>query len=343
MGTRKVAPDNDRRYAEYRASLQRGLRIGGKARIDAQLAGAGEQVAALALAQARYDSARALLDSWFEWLRATAEARTAAVTLKAAETLEGIARLRVRQGDAARLDAELAAGATAEAQARLASARALQDALAADIDARFTGLRAGWTPARVEPADPGALEPEPDRLARASAALAAARARTRQAQLLARRSEAERLPDPTLGVNVGTEFGGDEQFVGLSVSVPIGGAARAASMESSLAAARAAAADEAAVERALRAEAARAVITLRGSWETWQRLREAVEAQRAATALQERAWSLGEASITELITARRTLEQLELSETRARLDALEAQSRWLLQTRAMWLEPLPPG
>lgn len=333
---RTVRPENDRRYGEYAAAIERGVRIGGKAELDERLGAAGQEVSRWALGDAQHETARELLAMWFDWLRADAELAARNLQHSLAAELARVAEIRLRQGDAARLDLNLAQGAVAQAAAQLVSAEARRDEIGAALDIRFPGLRPRSPVTLSDPADPAGAGVELETLLSRNHELAKARALSRQAMLVAQRADAGRMPDPVFGVRVASDKGGDERVLGFSVAIPLGGAARAAASDSSLAMARSVAAQEAAVEARVRTDARRTLTAVRSSYETWQRLQAAARAQQTATDMQEKAWKLGEASIADVLQARRTGDELQLAERLARIDALAALHRARLDAHALW-------
>ncbi|MCK7496877.1 MAG: TolC family protein [Comamonadaceae bacterium] len=77
--------------------------------------------------------------------------------------------------------------------------------------------------------------------------LALARAQVQRERLVAARSGADRLPDPTAGIHYASEFGGRERIVGVSVSIPLPGAAAPRASDGAQARAEAAASREAGI------------------------------------------------------------------------------------------------
>ncbi|MBN8443072.1 MAG: TolC family protein [Thauera sp.] len=333
---RTVRPENDRRYGEYAAAIERGVRIGGKADIDERLGAVGQDVSRWALGDAQHETAREMLALWFDWLRTDSELAARSRQHALATELARMAEIRLRQGDAARLDLTLAQGAVAQASAQLAAAQARRDEIGGALDIRFPGLRPRAAVVLSEPSDPAGARFDLDALLSRNHELAKARALSRQAMLTAQRADANRMPDPVFGVRVASDKGGDERVLGLSVAIPLGGTARVSASDASLAMARATAAQEAAVEARVRTEASRTLAVVRSSYQTWQRLQAAAAAQQTATDMQEKAWKLGEASIADLLQARRTADELHLAERLARIDALAALQRWRLDTHELW-------
>ena len=83
-----------------------------------------------------------------------------------------------------------------------------------------------------------------------------ARSESLRGRLLASRADAERLPDPVVGVHFGADRSGDERLAGISLSIAIPGAARAANARREVALAEAASQREAATLAKVDAEIA---------------------------------------------------------------------------------------
>ena len=80
---RDVSHEGD--YGEWEAGISRRLRLPGKAALDRELGGLGNEVAEFGIADAFHGAARELLDGWFGWLDAAlAEARAAEAEQRAA-------------------------------------------------------------------------------------------------------------------------------------------------------------------------------------------------------------------------------------------------------------------
>ncbi len=325
-------------FNEWEAEISRAVRWPGKARLDRAIGSHGVEVAQLQLADAHHAGARRLLALWSDWLRAAARAsvRQRQVALWERDR-KAIAR-RVTLGDAAQRD-------LLAADAELARSRA--DALEADtvlqesrirLLSRFPRLP---LPERVPAgARPDALEGTPAGwvgtiLAR-SHEIGAARARVKLLQAQARRVRADRLADPTLGLRVLNDLGGRERAVGLVLSIPIGVRQRSAKAAAAAADALEAQAWAAMVRRDVSRDAREAVTRARAAQAIWQRYAQAARAATDSAARIERAYSLGESGLAELLTARRTALEAQLSEQRARIDAIEAVARVRVDAHGLW-------
>jgi outer membrane protein TolC len=166
--------------------------------------------------------------------------------------------------------------------------------------------------------------------------LGMARADSRRAQLMAQRVDADRLPDPSVGLRVGSEVAGEQRLVGLSLIIPLPGSARFAAARSQNAQADATASREAAVERKVRAEAETLLAQARAAYEAWERSEAAARQTRDAAKLTEKAKLLGEADLAQWLLAQRQSFDADLTALQARIDAREAASRLALDAHLLW-------
>ncbi|WP_088164656.1 TolC family protein [Delftia sp. K82] len=341
---RWVHDGSGQRFTEGQIAIERPLRLGGKAESDAQLAEATQAASRVAAQDVRHEAARQLLALWFAAQRAGQAQQTARDNADAAAELARVTERRLRAGDAARLDAELAAAEHARMQAALATAQAAYQAAQADLQARFPGLEAARTK-EGEAAPPlldlPSLPQQPPaqlrlRYIEHSHEYLLAQAEETLALRQARRADLERRPDPTVGVFATSERGGSERIAGVSLSVPLGSVHRQAQADQALADADAALSRRLAAERRLGAE-------FDVLWSLLAGKRAAAQAQARAATLQQgaadralRAYRAGESGLTELLAVRRTLAEALLAERLARSEALEGDSRLRLDLHELW-------
>ena len=324
------------RWTEWSLGLERALRVGDKARLDASLGEQGVRLARSMVGEARHEAARQLLDAWFSALREAEIARAWQAQRSVLDAQRDALTRRLRAGDASRLELQQveAAWQQVEAQRVLAEGRAAQST--AEFARRYgfappDGLAvAGIAPIETEAA------PWIARVLEASHELAAARDASALARLQAERADAERRPDPTVGVHLGSERGGVERILGLAVSVPLPGAARQATVEVVTAQARAAAAREAAVRRRIEVEVEGGVRRVVSAREGWERLTDAADRLEQAATLTGRAWTLGEGSLGDWLAARRVAAEARIAERSARVDAAQFRYRLLLDAHLLW-------
>lgn len=325
------------RYKEWDVSLERPFRLPGKAGLDEALGKQGVEVSRWAQGDALHEAGRALLSLWFGWHREHFQAeqwKGQAEALK--QQLETVNK-RVRAGDAARLDAMLAEAALSQAEAALSQARLREQVAATTLSTRFGGIRPPANPVLTAPVP---LTQGPDywreEILRHNHELGAARAETRRWQLQASRAEADRLPDPTVGLRYGSERDGNEKIVGLALSIPLPGSARSATARGVTAQAEMAAHREGGVLRKVEAEAATGYAAANAAYDTWQKSRTVADKMQANADLMAKAYALGEAGLPEVLMARRQALEAMLGATLAQVDAAESRYRLLLDAHQLW-------
>lgn len=338
LGSARRSVNGGPDFNEWEAGLERGLRLPGKARLDDAIGERGVQEAQERVGDARHEAGRQLLALWYGWRQAEAEARLWREQATLLAEQRRIVELRVKRGDAARLDYLQvdAVWAQADSAARLAEAR--RDQASAELKARFPELPVPDV-GTAEPAMPAGGEAEwVERTLEHNHELIALQLAGEGLQLQARRAEADNLPDPTVGLRYSSERDGEEKVLGISLSMPIPGGARRAQARVWQGQAEAMAEQVAAQRRSLAAQAA-------GNWQraaagvqSWQRLQAAAGSVGQHAKLARRAYELGELGLTETLLAHRSAIEAQLAAEQARLAANEAVARLLLD--AHWLWPL---
>lgn len=327
----------DMRYREHEVGIERALRLPGKAAQDAALGEAGVEQAHSVLGDAMHETARLLLKSWFDWQRTAAIGREWQAQGELLRRQQEVVAKRVGAGDAAKLEAMLAGAQLAQAQAQLAQAMAQRDQAAAAFTRQFPGIP---LPGDVSPRlpEPPAGDPESwrERILAHNHELAMAGNATRIGQLSLRRLDAERVPDPTLGLKLASDRGGQEHVIGLQLTIPLPGEGRSAAVRAGAAEADAAAAREAHVRAKVETEAQFTVSQAQTTYAQWQRLADVAARMEENMRLLEKAWRLGEGQFGELQTARRQAIEARLAATQAQLDANEARYRLMLDAHELW-------
>lgn len=325
------------RFNEWEVAIERPLRLPDKARLDQRLGEQRVAGASVALADARRTASTRLLTLWYQWLRE----RDAAHVLRkeaadSALAMAGIAR-RAELGDASQLDLlqAQAAATQAEAAARLASERAQRSELL--IRELYPRIEPSADTALPAPALPDtALADLAERATQQDPGVRMARIAAQNSRLESERAAAERRADPTVGLRYGTERGGNERMIGVYVSVPIGGEARRAAADASRAKADAL---EQLAEARLRSTSGE-ILALRSAAASgisrWQVAEESAQAQARVAERVARAHQLGEASLAEVLLARRQMLEASLSARNARVDALESRALLLLGAGSLW-------
>ncbi|MBW8368391.1 MAG: TolC family protein [Arenimonas sp.] len=327
------------KFNEWEVSLQRELRLPGKATVDLRIADAEQSVGDDLLADARHVAAISLLEAWLEWLAAEELRRVATQAVADAETdLDAIAA-RAREGDAALAehDAALAAVAATRREERLAEIRALEARIT--LQARYPALP---LPADAAPVAVPSM-PEPgwrhwgERIIAVSHEVTLAEGRAELEANRAERARLDRRANPTFGVRALSERGGDETAVGVFFSMPLGTGARSAMAAEAAGQAIAAEADADAVRievgRHAKALAARAETLVAA----WTLAKEGLDAQRNETSRLARGREIGGVALAPLLAARRREREAALAEVESRAAAYGAIARLLLDAHDFWI------
>ena len=336
LNQRRVA-DAAQRYNEWAVGLERSLRLPGKARLDAALGQQTMAVARESYGDALHEAGRMLLTRWFTWLRARQQlARLDEQSAALAQIRAAVAK-RVRAGDASALELVQADAALATVAAGTARARSDEALRRTELAQHYPGLSLAPAPSLPAPAAvEGDMSAWRERMFTHNHELARARAESDRARLALKRSEADRVPDPTVGVHYGSERGGEERLVGVSVSVPLPGAQRGYRVDRALAENRMASERERAVQVRLETQVRVNFENAQGSYASWQAARQAADSLHTQALKLARAQALGEAGIAEVLLARRQYLEVALSADQARGDAWEARYRLMLDAHELW-------
>ncbi|TBR14226.1 TolC family protein [Rugosibacter aromaticivorans] len=336
-GQRRRDVPLDVKYDEQTVGIERSVRLPGKGAIDTALGKAGISQAEYAFGDALHETARRLLKQWFNWQRERATTQEWQAQVDILRHQYDVAKKRVAVGDAARLEVLQAEAQLNQAQAQHAQAEAMTKLAATDFTQQFPNIMLPAAPQLAQPQSPPAnAEPWLEKMLMRNHELLTAAAASHHQQLIAQRTDAERLPDPMLGLRVSRERDGQEKLLGLQLVIPLPGAARAASSRAELAGVNVAAAREAQVKAKVEAESRRTLIEARAAFGQWERL-VSVAARMAENAqLLDKAWRLGEGQFADLQFARRQAIEARLAAVRAQLDANETRYRILLDAHELW-------
>ena len=335
-GQRKIV-GTGQNLKEWNVALERPLRLFNKVGIDKDIGAASVARAGYALGDARHEAARALLQLWFAWQREQAQAALWQQQVNILKQQAQMAEKRVRAGDAPRLELNQAQAAAAQAGVSWHQARLRAQLAGNDLTNQFPAIQ---LPEKLPPATPQAVEHDfsfwKSRVLEHNHELGMAQEQSRVQQLLAQRSRADQLPDPTVGVGYANEQGGNEKVTGVYLSVPISFGQRSATAEGVAQQAAIAADQEAFVKRRLEGDIYAAYTQTVSSFATWQQAHEAAQAIRSNAELVAKAYSLGESSLSDSLIARRFALESSLAEILAQLDANEARYRLLLDAHQLW-------
>ena len=339
--TTKVAAQR-RRYAnggnsnEWTASLERTIRIGGKAGIDAQIGDNELLIGQARIGEARHEAARALADLWLDTLATSRQRGLWAEQLGFAQASHQAVEKRRKAGDASVLDLNVARADLIEVQRQLSAATSAEAKAAAKLAVRFPTLKYEPKPLAEPTALDMSLPQWRDRILTESDPIKIAEGLLKKAELSAARAKADRIPDPTVGVYTASEAFRNERIIGLSVSIPLSGSYRSERMQQALQEAEAARARVERQKREEEAEIAEAYADATGGLERWRLASQGLSTTRDSARLTQRAYTLGEADLQTLLLARRQALDASTATEQARVEALRWHYRLLVDAHLIW-------
>lgn len=321
---------------EWSYATERTIRIGGKAEIDAELGNNDLAIARARLGEARREAARALADLWLDPLATSRQRELWAEQLSFAQSSQQAVEKRCKAGDASTLDLNVASADLIEVQRQSSAAATAEAKAKARLAVRFPTLKLTPLPLTEPPALDMEFPQWRVRILAQSHPMRAAEGLLKKAELSAARAKADRIPDPTVGVYTASEAFHNERIVGLSVSIPFSGDYRSERTAQALQEAEAARAN---VERQKRTEEASIVevfVDASGSLERWRLATQGLSTTRDSARLTQRAYTLGEADLQTLLLARRQALYASTAAEQARVDALRAHYRLLVDAHLIW-------
>lgn len=335
-GQRNIASTGEN-LKEWDVALERPLRLYNKVGIDEDIGAASVARAEYALGNARHEAARTLLQLWFAWQREQAQTYLWQQQVDILKQQAQMAEKRVKAGDAPKLELNQAQAAAAQAGVSWHQAQLRAQLANNDLRRQFPAIQ---LPDKLPPTTPQAVEHDfafwKSRILEHNHELGMVQEQSRVQQLLAQRSRADQLPDPTVGVRYSNELGGSEKVTGVYVSMPLSFGQRSATAEGAIQQAVIAADQEAFVKLRLEGDSYAAYTQAVNNHSTWQLAQEAALAIRSNAELVAKAYSLGESSLPDSLTAHRFALESSLAETLAQLDANEARYRLLLDAHQLW-------
>lgn len=323
-------------YQEWNAGIERTLRLPGKAAADRNIGKAAVEEAEARYGDARHEAARELLTLWLDWLHAERAYELAGTNGQSAQENLSVVEKRARAGDAARLDVSLAQAELAE-QKRVVNDAKTQARIAwARLQARFPGLGRQFTalPMPLPLKESAAFWRE--RILAQSDELKTVQAQLQRAEAQAERARADKVPDPTVGVYNASEIGGRERIAGVMISMPIPGGQRKLRAAKALHSAEITRQEVELKKRQLEAEIASNVAAAEGAYESLQMAGTGASAMQNNARLMQRAYSLGEADLQALLSARRQATAAAQNALAASNSALKSYYLLLIDAHLVW-------
>lgn len=322
---------------EWDIAIERPLRLPNKLLLDQEIGSRAINRSEYALGDARHEAGRSLLRLWFNWQREVAAAGLWQQQSDLLQQQTVLTEKRVKAGDAPRMELNQAQSAAAQANISRQQAQMRAQLASSELLRQFPGL---VLPKNVPSSTPQSIPHDlaywKGRVFQHNHELGMAQSDHQLQNLLAERSRADRLPDPTLGLRYANEMGGNEKVTGVYVSIPLSFGLRSAQAEGMQYQAEAAASREQFVQHRLEGDVLAAYTQAISSHASWQQATEAAASIRQNAELVSRAYALGESSLSDTLTARRLAVESALAEITARLEANEARYRLLLDAHLLW-------
>lgn len=327
-------------YRDWEIALERPFRLPNKMLIDGDIGAEGVTRGENLLGDARHEASRTLLRMWFNWLRERAQATQWQQQVDILEQQAVLTEKRIKAGDVPRMEANQVNAVLAQARVALQQARLRAELAANDLKRQFVAIQMTNDIPSLEP-QPVAQDLDYWRgiILAHNHELGWVQAEQRLFGKLAERARAERLPDPTLGVRYASQLSGGQKISGIYFSIPLSTGLRSANADNAAQEAQSATEREQALRMRLDGDIYTAYTQAANSYRIWQQARDAAVALHQNAELVARAYSLGESSLGETLTARRQALESSLSEHLARLDANEARYRLLLDAHQLWADP----
>ncbi|WP_338467860.1 TolC family protein [Novosphingobium sp. ZN18A2] len=330
--------DREGGFDEFDGTLERGIRLPGKARLDREAGRLGVEEARNNHEDARHQASLMLMDAWHELLRAGALAQVDRAEVSNYEKLVRAVERRHQLRDAAQLDVDQAQSELALARTRLAQSEAGVSAARAQLGGLFPALPLPESvPEPVAPELPVAgVSTLRDLVVSRSHEIAAAERKAERYGVLGERAMRDRVADPTVGVRLFSERGGAERGAGVVLSVPIGGGYRSAAAEKAGAAASRARLEMVNVRRQVNATADVDASNARALYAAWQRARDAVASADSAAGLSRKGYDAGVADLADLLVVERQALSARRAEVEARVSALRAIMKLRVDAHDQW-------
>ena len=326
---------------DWEIGVERGLRLPGKARLDRQI---GDTVVAAAeerVGDARHETARDLLATWYAALRAQAEAQSWREQAALLKQQREVVEKRIKAGDAARMERAQADAALRQAEAETRRGETAAAEAGAHLVARFPGLPPPVVKAGESPRLSGSATEWVAAALEHNHELAILNREAERMRIQARRQQADLIPDPSIGLRFSRERDGQDNLLGLSLTLPLPGEGRRALVDRASREAVALAREEAAARARIEGEIRVLHARVRGTLNRLESLEEMAGQLEGYADLAWRAYQMGETPLWEALNARRSARDAHREVLLSRLDVHEAAARLLLDSHGLW--PLQEG
>ena len=336
-GQRRVELPDNQTLHEWDFAIERPLRLPNKMLIDSDIGDEGINRAEQALGDAHHETGRILLHLWFNWQREQAQATQWQQQVDILQQQASATDKRFKAGDAPKMELNQAQAAISQASVAMQQAKLRTQLAGADLTRQFPFIQ---LQAQQVLSTPLPLEKDfnywKDLILDHNHELELAKSEKRIQQLLAERGLADRVPDPTVGLRYSNEMGGNEKVTSIYLSVPISFGLRGNNAQHAEYLVEIANNRELATRLRLEGDVYAAYAQAVSSYQTWQQAQQAADSLCKNAELVSRAYTLGESSLSDTLTARRLALESTQTEHVAQLDANESRYRLLLDAHQLW-------
>ncbi len=332
--------EREGRFRETEAMLSRTVRLPWKGSLDRKAGALGVEVAENQREDTRHQTALLLSQLWHDWLEAGELLQSDVQALQMQKTAAAAVQRRTGLQDAAQLDLDQALAAQTLVEAQVADSRALLEKARMTLAATFPEIPLAAEPPRLPaPEMPAAgVDRLRDLVIARSHEIRAAENEAERLSLVARRTQADRIPDPTVGIRTFRERGGLENGVGLQLSIPLGFSHRRAAASKASAQASAAGFEREAVKRDIQATADTDAAEVRTRIAAWTSTAASAKSASSAAARTERGHQLGAIDLADVLFLQKQANDARRAEIAARSAASRAVLKLLIDSHEIWAE-----
>jgi outer membrane protein TolC len=332
--------EREGRFKETDVTLSRTIRLPWKGSLDRKAGALGVEVAENQREDTRHQAALVLSELWHDWMEADELLRSDQQALEMQKTAVAAVRRRADLKDAAALDLDQAAAAESLALAQLADSRAKLEKARVTLAATFPEipLSAEAPPIPAPEMPVAGVDRLRDLVISRSHEIRAAENEAERLSLVARRTHADRIPDPTVGVRTFRERGGLENGVGVQLSIPLGFSHRRAAASKASAQASAAGFERDEVRRAIQAVADADAADVRTRIAAWSSTAESARSAGTAAARTDRGHQLGAIDLADLLFIQKQANDARRAEIAARSAGSRALLKLLIDSHEIWAE-----
>ena len=323
---------------EQTVALEKRLRLPSKVSMDKQLAQTALHIAQLSRGDAWHEAAKILLADWFAVSKAQASLQRIDEQLALLDQQLTVINKRISAGDAPRLERLL----VEQERAKLALQRQQQQAELAQQQLNLQRYYRGQQLNNID------LSQVPNQLALgeeqiwikqvldANHELELAQEYSKRQDLHAQRVALESKPDPTFGVVYSREQAGQEQIMGLSVSVPLFNPAHKSLVNMAQAQASQAHYQQQQTAQRLTQETKQRLLSLISAQQQLQQAQDLVKQQQTNSQLFAKAYQLGEVGINDWLLSMRQYVEASAQSDQLKLSLAEDYSRLLVDSHLLW-------